>query len=419
VFPTGDKPLFKPWWDKLDSPKVVERKYRCRYAYHDGKSEYTRLAMRQSADDGYMSKQWGRIVPKNDKEQAVYKAQKIDNPKGFRIYLPSNAHCCLTSYGNPTKVGPGRQTNFILDRIGIRTLTVAEAAMLHSLPRRIIQLLQQRREDKALSIIGDTVPICTYSRVFKAATTVLDNNQEVLLQLHNEKVARKATHLKDAVLIQAAKPKLGTLCHTQAEEEDGRPPYDQFTPDLIRHMYPNDSTLALAQSTDPKLNVLREKLLMLAADISRSDPKSTLEEAAILAQGISAARVRELEQYELLELSPGEHLLVKLRAPKHFYGPDARAQADPEGGGYLRVIPALLRDQVTDLHHYSSMAAHAGPEQMWSEMQRAGYWFAGGAKHCQRIYRSCHKCFRSKRPRQFLQGLQSSRRFLRWGDCVS
>jgi hypothetical protein len=65
------------------------------------------------------------------------------------------------------------------------------------------------------------------------------------------------------------------------------------------------------------------------------------------------------------------------------------------------------------------MAAHAGPEQMWSEMQRAGYWFAGGAKHCQRIYRSCHKCFRSKRPRQFLQGLQSSRRFLRWGDCVS
>jgi hypothetical protein len=64
-------------------------------------------------------------------------------------------------------------------------------------------------------------------------------------------------------------------------------------------MYPDDSTLALAQSTDPKLNVLREQLLMLAADISRSDPKSTLEEAAILTHGISAARIRELEQYEL------------------------------------------------------------------------------------------------------------------------
>jgi hypothetical protein len=54
---------------------------------------------------------------------------------------------------------------------------------------------------------------------------------------------------------------------------------------------------------------------MLAADISRSDPKSTLEEAAILTHGVSAAQIRELEQYELLELSPGEHLLVKLRAP--------------------------------------------------------------------------------------------------------
>jgi hypothetical protein len=70
-------------------------------------------------------------------------------------------------------------------------------------------------------------------------------------------VARKATHLKDAVLVQAAKPKLNAPCHTQAEEEEeGRPPYDQFTPDLIRHIYTDDSTLALAQSTDPKLNVL-------------------------------------------------------------------------------------------------------------------------------------------------------------------
>ena len=84
--------------------------------------------------------------------------------------------------------------------------------------------------------------------MFKSATTVLDDNQEVLVQLHNEKVARKATHLKDAVLIQAAKPKLGTPCPTQAEEEDGRPPYDQFTPDLIRHMYPDDSTLSLCLS---------------------------------------------------------------------------------------------------------------------------------------------------------------------------
>jgi hypothetical protein len=39
VFPTGDKSLFKPWWDQLEIPKVVERKYRCRY--HDGKYEYT------------------------------------------------------------------------------------------------------------------------------------------------------------------------------------------------------------------------------------------------------------------------------------------------------------------------------------------------------------------------------------------
>jgi hypothetical protein len=75
----------------------------------------------------------------------------------------------------------------------------------------------------------------------------------------------------------------------------------------------------------------------------------------------------------MLELSPGEFLLVKLRTPKHLYGPDAQAIADPEGEGYLRVIPAMLRDQVTYLHHYSSMACHAAPQQMWAEMQRAGY----------------------------------------------
>jgi hypothetical protein len=232
--------------------------------------------MRQSTNDSYMSKQWGRIVPKNDREQAVYKAQKTDNPKGFRIFLPSNAHCCLTSYGNPSKVGPGRKINFIFDRIGIRTLTVAEAAMLHSMPERIIKLLQQRREHKALSIIGDTVPICTYARVFQAATAVLDQNKEVLAQLHRDKVAKKAAYLKSAVLVQAAKPKLAPPGEAEGEEEDGRPPYDQFTPDLIRHMCPGDATLALAQSTDPKLNVLREQLLILASDIGRSDPKSSL-----------------------------------------------------------------------------------------------------------------------------------------------
>jgi hypothetical protein len=78
-------------------------------------------------------------------------------------------------------------------------------------------------------------------------------------------------------------------------------------------MYPDGPTLALAQSTDLKLKLLREQLLMLAADISRSDPKSSLEEAAILTHGVSAARIRELEQYELLELSPRASTLGSTR----------------------------------------------------------------------------------------------------------
>jgi hypothetical protein len=127
---------------------------------------------------------------------------------------------------------------------------VAEAAMLHSLPLHVVRLLQQRREDKALSIIGDTVPICTYARVFQAAVDVLEShNKEVLADLYRARVNRQATHLGSTVLVQAAKP-------NHAEEQEGRPPYDQFTPDLVRHIYPNDSTLALAQATDPKLNVL-------------------------------------------------------------------------------------------------------------------------------------------------------------------
>ena len=112
----------------------MERRYRCRK--EDGKTEYTQLKMRANQKDRYRAKQWGRITPRTAKEKDLWDSQNTDNPKGFRIYTPDNAHCVITSYVNPTKVGPGRQTGFIYDGVGMRTATPREASRVHSFPKR-------------------------------------------------------------------------------------------------------------------------------------------------------------------------------------------------------------------------------------------------------------------------------------------
>ena len=442
--PEGDPTTFKGWWHLLEDHGRMERRYRCRY--EDGKSEFTQLKMRANQHDRQRAKQWGRITPRTAKEKELYDGQNTDNPKGFRIYTPDNAHCVITSYGNPSKVGPGRQTGFIFDRVGIRTLTPREAARVHSFPVFMQVLLGTLREDTAMRFVGDSVAIKTYGAVFRKLAKSLHSNVAARLAIHKEneqiaavRVAEHTRQLEQSRLnsvwerdnanlphVQAAKKaskaKGATKATTDKEEEDpwyeeeNRPPLSQSVPELITHMYPDDATLDVAQQADPNLNAIREQLLLLDDNPLTASSNPVVK---ALHDGISRSRLRELEHYHLHEYKDKAFILMKLRVPRHFYGHDGEAEDDKEEGLSWKVIPSGLRDQICYLHHYSAMAGHASPSQMWQDIRTAGFWFAGGEKRCKRVYNSCQQCFRSKRHRQSLHGLHTSRRFKMPGDCVS
>jgi hypothetical protein len=72
-------------------------KYRC--MRDDDNSEYVVIKTRNGDSGRHMSKQVGRVVPQGGKEKAVAESQSTNNPKGFRVYAPSHAHCVITSYG--------------------------------------------------------------------------------------------------------------------------------------------------------------------------------------------------------------------------------------------------------------------------------------------------------------------------------
>ena len=118
----------------------------------DGASEFERLRTRKDDTDRHMSMQVARLKPLSDREKKVASEQHTNNPKGFRVYSPSYAHCVITSYGNPTKCGPGRQTQFIMDHMGIRTLTVTEAARIHSFIKRVEELQESMKVYKEVLV---------------------------------------------------------------------------------------------------------------------------------------------------------------------------------------------------------------------------------------------------------------------------
>jgi site-specific DNA-cytosine methylase len=163
--PVGNKKLLKGFWSLLEPREQIGMsKYRCMRG--DGNSEYVMIKTRSDDSDRHMSKQVGRVVPQGDKEKAVAESQ--NTPKSdFRVYAPSHAHyCVITSYGNPSKTGPGRQTQYILDHVGVRTLSVRAACRIHSFTTKVEEILSTRREAVALAMIGNSIPVKMYARVF-------------------------------------------------------------------------------------------------------------------------------------------------------------------------------------------------------------------------------------------------------------
>ena len=388
--PVGNKKLFKGFWSLLEPREQVGMKYRC--MRDDGNSEFVMIKTRGDDSDRHMSKQVGRVMPQGDKEKAVAESQNTNNPKGFRIYAPSHAHCVITSYGNPSKTGPGRQTQYILDHVGVRTLSVREACRIHSFTTKVEEILSTRREAVALAMIGNSIPVKMYARVFM---NIVSNDWdgpdgEVKVEAL-EKSTNGMMDLVDPNLEDADKP----LTEEELEE--------------VQNFYPDDATLAQAQKDDVEWASKREQLQLLL-----DEPKATLNETRMRKMGISPKRIKEL-----MHLHLRNDVLCHSALAQQFYDRDGKAVPMEQEPILLKIVPAKLQDMVTYLHHYSMLAAHASPAQMWEDMQDAGYWYPGGHKRCQKVYKSCHRCFRAHQTRSALHGLHTSRRFRASGECVS
>jgi len=400
--PTGNKNLFKGFWKLLEERRNVGMKYRC--MLQDGDSEFERLRTRADDSDRHMSMQVARLKPLNDKERKVANEQDTNNPKGFRVYSPSYAHCVITSYGNPTKCGPGRQTQFIMDHVGIRTLTIAEACRIHSFIKRVEELLTTRREQVAMAMIGNSIPVRMYASVFEQVVKVLSTKE------HQAYLWSTPTMRKNAAREAKAQPV------SPADEEDVSSDEENMTNPLtadeleeMRHFYPDDEALASAQKDDPEWNSKREQLQILL-----DEPKHLLNETYMKKLGIGDARLKSLSHLQMV----GD-VLCHVPLPRQFYQADGTAKLAIESTAPLKIVPAKLRDMIAYLHHYSALAVHASAAQMWDDIRDAGYWFPGGPKLCQKVCKSCHKCFNAHQVRSALHGIHTSRRFRASNECVS
>ena len=115
-----------------------------------------------------------------------------------------------------------------------------------------------------------------------------------------------------------------------------------------------------------------------------------LNEAYMKKLGIGERRIKELSHLEMVG-----NVLCHVPLPRQFYQADGTAKQALQSTAPLKIVPAKLRDTIAYLHHYSLLAVHASAAQMWDDIRDAGYWFPAGPRLCQKVCKSCHKCFKA------------------------
>jgi hypothetical protein len=97
------------------------------------------------------------VLPETEKEKELARKFGMVSPKGFRIYSSKRpAPTILCSYGSEKYCGPGRNGQFITDKVGIRTFRVTEAARIHDFLPRVVDQLSTLRESFAFKLIGNS-----------------------------------------------------------------------------------------------------------------------------------------------------------------------------------------------------------------------------------------------------------------------
>ena len=78
------------------------------------------------------------------------------NPKGFRIYSSKQPAPTICSYGSEKYCGPGRNGQFITDKVGIGTFRATEAARIHNFIPRVVDQGGALPDSVLLSPLGPT-----------------------------------------------------------------------------------------------------------------------------------------------------------------------------------------------------------------------------------------------------------------------
>ena len=94
-----------------------------------------------------------------------------------------------------------------------------------------------------------------------------------------------------------------------SDEENMTDPLTEEELEKMRHFYPDDEALALAQRMDPEWNSKREQLQLLL-----NEPKHLLNEAYMKKLGISDRRLKELAHLHMQD-----DVLCHIPLPRQFY----------------------------------------------------------------------------------------------------
>ena len=154
------------------------------------------------------------MLSETEKEKELAGKFGMMNPKGFRIYSSKQPAPAICSYGSEKYCGPGRNGQFITDKVGIRTFRATAVARIHDFLPRVVDQLSTLRESFAFKLIGNSVPVFPLARILQ---------KMVALAAIQEKRCEIDEHQK-----------------SKKEEEQS-----------VRQMYSSDESMLHAQKSDP------------------------------------------------------------------------------------------------------------------------------------------------------------------------
>ena len=358
--------------DLLDPAYSVRHNYRCRLSSTESWSP-VRLSAPNSSP--FRSKQIGKVHPETEKEQELANRLGMQNPKGFRIYSSKHPAPTICSYGAEKYCGPGRHTQFITDKAGIRVMRMEEAARVTGCLPRVVEQFSTIKESLAMRMVGNMVPV-------EPIGAILGKMVEQYEQLKLHTPVTGSLHSAATQLIKKAK---------------GKKSAEVATP-----WYPSNASMKQAQRRDPECMSIMQQL----------DTYAKGGAAALKTIGVSEERTRYLQLHEV----DSDGLLRCSDVVVHVYGDADEEERVGENANFdvttsRVVVPKELRDGILYIHHHSQLAAHASWVDMESMIHEAGYTWKGLGNSCKQTTRRCMDCLKAKRPHSKAAGLLSSRRY--------